>query len=167
MIPIVSLRPKQLDPLRKKCSRWGTSCKKGTTPPPDDEATRSTSMLPYYVPPRWAEAPKVTMGKNAKYQLVSRIISFIKIKISRIQRMKIIIPITKSFIKSLFICILWYFKIKKHYVFQIWSSTLWLPYHSNRTKLKILSFQEISLLYTYFTLFDNFLFLLISLSLSN
>ena len=43
------------------------------TPPFDIEAigSGSTSLLPYYVPPRPMEEPKVTFGKNSKYQLVT------------------------------------------------------------------------------------------------
>ena len=69
MIPEVVLR---LDPpiaSRNKCFSRGIGHKKGTAAPPDAEATRSgsVSLLPDYVFPRPQEAPKVTVGKNAKY----------------------------------------------------------------------------------------------------
>ena len=71
MIPTVVLRLDPLGPSRKKHYVHGTGHKKGTMPPLDDEATRSASMFPDYVMPRLADAPKVTVGRNVKYLLVT------------------------------------------------------------------------------------------------
>ena len=75
MIPEVVLQPNLPDPSRNKQFSRGTCHKKGTTPPPDDEEIGLDSMLPDYVPLMSSDAPKVTIYKNVKYQLVSPSIS--------------------------------------------------------------------------------------------
>ena len=45
-----------------------------TLPPPDHEATRSTSMLLDYVLPRPVDALKFRVAKNSKYQLVAPVV---------------------------------------------------------------------------------------------
>ena len=56
-----------------KCFGCGTGHKPRTTAPADAEETGfgSANLFPYYVSSRSQEAPKVTIGKNAKYQLVT------------------------------------------------------------------------------------------------
>lgn len=71
MTPLVVLQPNLPNTSRKKRYGCGNSYNKRTIAPPHDEATRLTTMLPNYVSLRPFEAPKITIGKNVKYQLIS------------------------------------------------------------------------------------------------